>query len=320
MTNLEHPALREQLECYSIPYGGIGFASHFMAYYVAVMLCYKRSPWAFRRTRYQAYGQIISTVSIIAIIATGTANIAWCNFDNSVRAVAIWEMLVSLFVGMVSYHAAKEIKQPTAETDIESKGGPTQSEELGGEKTSVTTSQATTPLETSSISIPQDTPPEYTSSPEVPGPAKPDSKSKFEFEDPSLFVWVFGYSWMTSAFITGTICLAVREIAQKRSIERITLVFGTIAATIMLFSIPILSLALYYALFGEDKDRWEVLGGACAVVLMALMAVVAILGPLYSDWILGALASNLAGLPGIGSSIPIYVLFTVARLLPLLSF
>jgi len=174
----------------------------------------------------------------------------------------------------------------------------------------------TAPQASLSESSPQDSPPEYTPTPEAPSTTTEEAKPAQKGCPQDIFWWIPIYSIGASCCIAGLISLVVREIGQKRAIERITFVFGTFSATLVVLAI----LACFLGLLDKREDHgWDLFFILVISLLMMVVLTIGVIGPLYSDWILGALAGDFGGVPTPKAQ-TIYWLYFTSRLLPFLSF
>jgi hypothetical protein len=110
------------------------------------------------------------------------------------------------------------------------------------------------------------------------------------------------------------ISLVIQEIRHNPTVERITLVFGTVVATL-----AVLSLIAVIIISDSDGGLVRVIGWSSVGFLFGAATTIGILGPLYSDWILGAIAQNLAGTPSSDNAL-LYWCYFVAKRLPFFSF
>jgi hypothetical protein len=149
------------------------------------------------------------------------------------------------------------------------------------------------------------TSPKYTSPPET-------------VELMTLLVLAFEKVWCSILGVivglTGLISLVIQEIRHNPTVQRITLVFGAVVATLAL-----LSLIAVINISDSDGGLVRVIGWSSVGFLFGAATAISILGALYSDWILGAIAQNLAGTPSSDNAL-LYWCYFVAKRLPFFSF
>src|SRR5271156_745738 len=109
LTNLvpiQGATLQDEIKCYSLPYGGIGFLSHLLTYYTILCLWQLRRPYF--PLRRMVYGRIDIFLSIIQIIVTFTVAIftmVQCRQSWEFTLIAVWRFGLSLTVGWWSLYA-----------------------------------------------------------------------------------------------------------------------------------------------------------------------------------------------------------------------
>lgn len=100
-------SLKEEIQCYSLPYGGIGFASHILTYYTITMLAFQRRPWApWIRNTHSGLDILLTVISLIATIIVSVLTIIRCRSRWQFIAIAAWKLDLSLTLGFLSLHAA----------------------------------------------------------------------------------------------------------------------------------------------------------------------------------------------------------------------
>src|SRR5208282_5195160 len=59
--------LEDEIQCYCLPYGGLGFASHILTYYAIAILTTLHSPWRpWRRIKHSGFNYILAIGTLIA--------------------------------------------------------------------------------------------------------------------------------------------------------------------------------------------------------------------------------------------------------------
>lgn len=111
--------LEEQVQCYSIPYGGVGFVSHLATFYIIIMLAIQRRPSTWGKTRHRTFDQVISVVSIVTTVAAWVIHMSQCESFQYLVTIAAWELVYSIIFGCMSFHAACWVQRSTVTNDIE---------------------------------------------------------------------------------------------------------------------------------------------------------------------------------------------------------
>jgi len=102
-----HGTLVEEIQCYSLPYGGIGFASHIITYYTIAMLALQLHPYApWRRNKNSGFDLFLATVGLIATIIISSLTMVRCRSRWQFVAIAAWKLDLSVTFGFLSLHAA----------------------------------------------------------------------------------------------------------------------------------------------------------------------------------------------------------------------
>ncbi|TFK75698.1 hypothetical protein BDN72DRAFT_885711 [Pluteus cervinus] len=96
-----------EVACYSLPYGGLGFASHFLTYYTLLCLWNGRSPlWPKRRVRYSKIDLWLGGISLIVTTGLAILTLVRCRNSWQLLTVAVWKMSMSLLNGITAVNVA----------------------------------------------------------------------------------------------------------------------------------------------------------------------------------------------------------------------
>jgi hypothetical protein len=107
--------------------------------------------------------------------------------------------------------------------------------------------------------------------------------------------------------------LVAQTIHKNEQVLIITIVFGTVIATVLVAG-------TFFLVWGNsDGSTGKALGIGVLGSAMQLVMWVAILAAFYSDWILGAIAGSLSGVPS-SDVAPLYYSYLIVKRLPLFSF
>ena len=99
--------LPTEIVCYSLPYGGLGFASHVLTYYTIVCLAFGRRPlWPFKRIKHSIFGFCLSVVGLVVGLLVTVVTIRRCRNHWQLLVLAIWKLSMSLFNGVAGLHVA----------------------------------------------------------------------------------------------------------------------------------------------------------------------------------------------------------------------
>jgi hypothetical protein len=101
------PHLLTEIACYSLPYGGLGFASHVLTYYTIACLAFGRRPlWPFKRINHSIFGFGLSAVGLVGGLLVTVVTIHRCRNHWQLLVLAIWKLSMSLFNGIAGLHVA----------------------------------------------------------------------------------------------------------------------------------------------------------------------------------------------------------------------
>jgi hypothetical protein len=273
--------LAEELQCYGLPYGGIGFASHVLTYYTIIMLSYQRSPWMpWKRSHHKWIDITLAIFSFIASIILTVLTIIRCRNRWQFVAMATWKLILSVTYGILSFHAAMMVRPKEKY----------QNSGLGH-------------FESTANAIENK---EYT----------------------KVLWWLLLYIPGVVAGLSGLSSLVFKEIGHNAHVKIITEVFGAViafsAGLMLIFGI----IGMCSQCCGSRKEvvnnsSMENLGkNTVAIGIMVFLvagSATSVLAALYSDWVLGAIAGNLVGLPS-GDVAPLYWGYILAKRLPFFSF
>ena len=106
-TSAVYNILAKEIECYSLPYGGLGFASHVLTYYTIVCLWYGRKPMMpSRPVKYSWFDLILGVVGLCVSTAMSIVTIARCRNTWQLLVIAVWKLSMSLLNGITAIHVA----------------------------------------------------------------------------------------------------------------------------------------------------------------------------------------------------------------------
>lgn len=99
--------LPTEIACYSLPYGGLGFASHLLTYYTIICLGFGRKPlWPFKRVKNGKYGLALAVIGLVGGFILSTITMVRCRNHWQLLVLAVWKFSMSLFNGIVAVHVA----------------------------------------------------------------------------------------------------------------------------------------------------------------------------------------------------------------------
>jgi hypothetical protein len=88
-----------EVKCYSIPYGGMGFASHLLTYYTVACLMHGRKPlWPTSRLEHVYLDSLWAAITFIVTVGVATFTIIRCQNEWEYMLIAIWKIFLSTMV------------------------------------------------------------------------------------------------------------------------------------------------------------------------------------------------------------------------------
>jgi hypothetical protein len=99
-------SLRDELKCYTLPFGTIGFASHLLTYCPVIMLGLGRSPWLLRPLKYGNADTALAAASMTRTLFLTVLAMVRCRGEWQLALLAFWKLAMSLTLGVTSMHAS----------------------------------------------------------------------------------------------------------------------------------------------------------------------------------------------------------------------
>jgi hypothetical protein len=103
--------LADEIKCYSLPYGAIGFASHVLTYWTLGWLFALRSPWwPWRKLKHGVFDLMLAVLQILITITVSVFTIVRCRQRWEFICIAVWKAFMSLTVGCWAIHATTIVR------------------------------------------------------------------------------------------------------------------------------------------------------------------------------------------------------------------
>lgn len=99
-------SIQDELKCYSLPYGAIGFVSHCLTYWTVFMLARGRSPILLRPLSATTLGVILATLQLLGTVTLAAISIARCRERWQFVLISVWKLCFSLELGVWGVMAA----------------------------------------------------------------------------------------------------------------------------------------------------------------------------------------------------------------------
>jgi hypothetical protein len=101
----------DQIKCYALPYGGIGFTTHVLTYYTAFMLTLGRSPWRWSRIRHYKTDMWLGGLTFPLTIGPSIITMVRCRSRWVFYLLAAWKLSLSLMLALTAMTTAVNVKR-----------------------------------------------------------------------------------------------------------------------------------------------------------------------------------------------------------------
>jgi hypothetical protein len=100
-------AFSEEIKCYNLPYGILGFVSHVLTYYTILCLWLGRKPfWPFSRVKFSRFDLALGGVGLLVSTLLSIVTIVRCKDNWELTVIAVWKLGMSLLNGATAIHVA----------------------------------------------------------------------------------------------------------------------------------------------------------------------------------------------------------------------
>ena len=105
-------SLRDEIRCYSLPYGGIGFLSHILTYWVILILGFGRRPyWPWSKLSAGKFDLCLALAQLIISVLIAAFTISRCRSRWQFVLIAVWKLVLSVEVGIWGVSAAMKARK-----------------------------------------------------------------------------------------------------------------------------------------------------------------------------------------------------------------
>ncbi|KAK0716013.1 hypothetical protein B0H67DRAFT_465469, partial [Lasiosphaeris hirsuta] len=102
--------IQEQIRCYALPFGAIGFASHILTYLTVLCLATGRSPfWPRRKLTGRKLNLAFGFIGLGITLPLTVLVMVRCRNSRSFILIAVWKLLLSVTLSFMTIHAARLI-------------------------------------------------------------------------------------------------------------------------------------------------------------------------------------------------------------------
>jgi len=291
----------DELSCYSLPYGGIGFAGHVLTYWTVALLVAGRrpiQPW--EDLKYQKVDLAFDALSLILSLPFAILTIYRCLSTWQYVLLAVWKTTLAISLSAISFQRSWSIPKDIQDMKIR--------------KSLAQNQAAYQPIPGDANSI-------------YGGVSRNSAvKENGDHTDDgpgvkwSLLWWLTLYGLGTIVGLTGLFSVVRQTYASNHLVRQISSIFLGVAIGPSAIYIVIVILVKVVRKPNRNHPKfgfWNTLAHT-AFVAMFLILWVGMLAAFYSDWVLGAITGNLVGTPGSSNKI-IYWSYFIAKRIPLFS-
>lgn len=313
-------SISEEIECYSLPYGALGFASHVLTYYTILCLWFGRKPlWPLSRVDFSWFDLALGCIHISVSTILSIVAIVRCKDSWELLAIGVWKMTMSLLHGIAAIHFPRRIilERRGAKHDEREDLGSKHEGDQGGndafeEKSNELSGDVLADLEGGVAEKVE--PPKKVALNPLAWISWWDALCTFKVGEPGTFAhWPTADVPGMAAGVVGLTALVAKDDKTHPGVLKLTAGFyaGAGAGGLVVVA-GVLSL-----LIGSAKDRVTaqilVVGG-----VIWMVGVFNVLRTFYSDWVLGVMSGGIVGMPS-GDRKVIYWLYWISERLPMFS-
>lgn len=105
-------SIQDNIKCYSLPYGGIGFLSHVLTFWTIGCLSIAKAPWSpIRQLSRYKLDLLLGLASVLFTIALSALAIIRCRRSWQFILIAAWKMSLSFTLGCCGIHRALYVRK-----------------------------------------------------------------------------------------------------------------------------------------------------------------------------------------------------------------
>jgi hypothetical protein len=99
--------IQDEIKCYSLPYGGVGFLSHILTYWTILCLAAMRRPYfPVRNLTFAKVDVCLSVIQVVVTLTVAIFTMIRCRQSWEFTLIAVWRLGLSLTVGWWSFYAS----------------------------------------------------------------------------------------------------------------------------------------------------------------------------------------------------------------------
>jgi len=94
--------LREEIQCYALPFGVIGTLSHILTLYTFLMLAHGLSPWRWRPNKRYKLDAWLASIGLCILVGTTIVTLVRCRQKWEFVLMAVWKLVLSVSLNGLS--------------------------------------------------------------------------------------------------------------------------------------------------------------------------------------------------------------------------
>jgi hypothetical protein len=286
----------EQIQCYALPYGAIGFSSHVLTYMTVLCLANGRSPLIpCKRLENKTINLLVAIIGLLISFPVTVLTMIRCRNSWPFILIAVWKLVLSVTLSSMAIHASRLIgsftytRQPIDDNSYNSQRGWSR-----GEDRIALLERGTPPGEAGRLE----------------GAAKTAPKNGYS----DVLTWLVFYFLGAIVGFVGVMNLVKHNFAGIWQLRTITYAFAGVVGALLL-------LGCFLACLGRSEGRvgfLEVVGGLVGIVVAGAIFL-GVVFAFYADWVLAALAGDWIGRPSSENAL-FYWTYFAAKRMPMFSF
>ncbi|KAK4186779.1 hypothetical protein QBC35DRAFT_500279 [Podospora australis] len=332
--------VQEQIQCYALPYGAIGFSSHILTYFTAFMLSKGRNPiFPWQRLKYKKFNLAVALVGFIITLILTVLTMVRCKNHWAFILIAVWKLVLSVTLTGMTVQAALEILEtpggkltaPSSSGSVYGTPSPWSEDGHGYDEypmLEVSKPQALSSHGRRRYSFDSAHSRQPLKLPSVQELRQYRQQRQEELDEEEYYLWS-GLSnkkgryhrvwyWFPLYFLgavigfVGVMNVVSKHIAANKQVQIITGAFGGVTALI------VLAIMITCWLLMSGSGVLGSVGVPCLAGTGVAVFVLSVLFAFYTDWVLAALAGDLVGVPSSDNAV-FYWMYFAAKRLPMVS-
>ena len=282
--------VQEQIHCYALPYGGIGFLSHVLTYLTVFCLAAGRSPWRpWKKLRGRKWDLALALAGMLVTVPLTGLTMYRCRHTWPFILVGIWKLVFSFTLSSICIHASRII-DPSA-----------------GKKEAAT-------RDMSQLQSYYGHYQQYMQLDNGGGGGEGANTAKGK-----QFTRILHWLWLcvpaSIIGFVGVMSLVVDHFSEISELRTVTYVFGGFVLGLMALAVLAASCFFAYSKQGILESAAYSTFGATAFCILLPTGMFAF----YMDWVMAALAGDMLGVPANDNAL-LYWSYFVAKRFPIISF